>query len=73
MVALGNTFFPLILTDATGKRIRIVIYAFVVPSLLMGMFIGQGVSFWKGEAWSNGSSTYRFDFGREEEYIVHGL
>lgn len=70
---MGNTFFPFILIEAaTGRRIRIVVYAFVVSSLLVGMFIGQEKGFWEGEGWHRGVITYQFNFGREEPYIVHG-
>ncbi|KAM6497554.1 hypothetical protein JOM56_008027 [Amanita muscaria] len=64
MVSVGTTFLPFILTDAeTGERMRIVLYAIVVPKLLVGMFIGRPNNFWKGEVWSGGV-TFTFDFGQ---------
>ena len=63
--AIGTTLFPVVLTNAqTQERIRLVLHAFVVPQLLMGMFIGkQTATFLKVEAWSGGSPRFTFDFG----------
>ena len=41
IVTLGSVFFPFLLTDMdTGERMRYVLNAFVVPKLLIPMFIG---------------------------------
>jgi len=63
--AIGTTFFPIILTNAqTQERIRLILHAFVLPKLLMGMFIGRGTAtFLRVESWSGGSPRFTFDFG----------
>jgi hypothetical protein len=69
MVSVGTTFLPFILTDAeTGERMRVVLYAIVVPKLLMGMFIGRPNDFWKGEVWSGRCDVhFRFRPGRSAQ------
>jgi hypothetical protein len=43
MKSIGTTFIPLILKNKdTGEKIRIVLYAIVLPNLFMNMFIGAG-------------------------------
>ena len=66
MKSIGTTFFPVILTDAlTGERIRIVLYAIVVPNLFMGMFIGASAQFLESQLWDSDGVMYTFDFGQE--------
>lgn len=74
MTSLGTTFFPVILTDAeTGEQIRIVVYALVVPTLFMGMFIGRSAEFCREEWWEFGSVTFTFDFGQGGVRKVKGM
>ena len=73
MTSLGTTFFPVILTDdETGERLRIVLYAVVVPKLFMGMFIGRSVEFCKMESWTSDGVMFTFDFGEGGEHKVKG-
>lgn len=40
--AVGETFVPIILTDSDdGKRYRVVLHAYVLPKMLMGMFLSN--------------------------------
>ncbi|EDR14529.1 uncharacterized protein LACBIDRAFT_305211 [Laccaria bicolor S238N-H82] len=74
--AIGTTFFPIVLTNAqTQEHIRLVLHAFMVPKLLMGMFIGKGTAtFLKIEAWSGGRPRFTFDFsGGLGEIEVQGV
>jgi hypothetical protein len=65
MTSIGTTFIPIIFTDEeTRERIRVVLYAIVVPKLFMGMFIGRSSGFIESEAWTFGAVTYKFDFGQ---------
>ncbi|KIL54592.1 hypothetical protein M378DRAFT_1052863 [Amanita muscaria Koide BX008] len=74
VISVGTTFLPFILTDAeTGSRMRIVLYAFVVPKLLMGMFIGRPNDFWREESWASGGVTFTFDFGQGGVHRVKGM
>ena len=74
MRSIGTTFIPVIFTDAqTGESIRVVLYAIVVPSLFMGMFIGMSVNFFKSQSWGDGTVMHTFDFGRGKERKIRGI
>jgi hypothetical protein len=74
MKSIGTTFFPVILTDAlTGERIRIVLYAIVVPNLFMGMFIGGSAQFLESQLWDSDGVMYTFDFGQGGVRKVKGI
>jgi hypothetical protein len=74
MTSIGTTFFPFILSDAeTGEQMKIVLYAIVVPRLLMGMFIGRSADFCKMEEWSSEGVMYTFDFGQRGVRKVKGM
>jgi hypothetical protein len=74
MKSIGTTFIPVILTDAqTGEKIRIVLYAIVVPNLFMGMFIGGSSKFLKSSSWGPEGIMYTFDFGPGGVKQVKGI
>lgn len=62
---LGSTIMPIILTDATtGQKFCIKLYALVMESLLMGMFIGEGgIDFIESTRGGGGTVTYSMSFG----------
>jgi hypothetical protein len=69
---LGSTIMPIVLTDATtGQKFCIKLYALVLESLLMGMFIGSGgIDFIKSMSGGGGKVTYQMDFGDGREVQV---
>jgi len=64
---------PIILTDVTtGQKFCIKLYAFVLESLLMDMFIGEGgIEFIKSTLSKAGTVTYGMSFwdGREVQVV----
>ncbi|GLB44181.1 hypothetical protein LshimejAT787_1601110 [Lyophyllum shimeji] len=80
MTAVGSTFFPFLLTTGdTNERIRVILRAYVVPDLLMGMFIGRGgLTFRITEEWGGGvhprseGPAFVFHFAREDR-LVFGI
>jgi hypothetical protein len=76
MTSIGTTFIPVIFTDAkTGERIRVVLYALVVPKLFMGMFIGASKSagFLQSSGWGPEGVMYTFDFGQGGVRKIKGI
>jgi hypothetical protein len=75
MKSIGTTFIPVIFTAQMGGRIRVVLYALVVPNLFMGMFIGASATrnWIKEERWRGGVPSYIFDFGQGGKHEVIGI
>jgi len=74
LTSIGTTHFPFIISDAdTGEKLRIVLYAIVVPRLLVGMFIGNPVDFLHSQKWHSGDVTFTFDFGQGGRRNVKGI
>jgi len=74
MKSIGTTLIPVIFTDEeTKEKIRVVLYAIVVPNLFMGMFIGGSVGFLESQAWSFGKVIYTFDFGEGGVRKIKGI
>jgi hypothetical protein len=76
MKSIGTTFIPVIFTDAqTNERIRVVLYALVVPNLFMGMFIGQAADWIESQLWGGlgRGPMYTFDFGQGGKCMVMGI
>ena len=74
MKSVGTTFIPVILTDAqTREKIRIILYAIVIPNLFMGMFIGGSSKFLKSSSWGPEGIMYTFDFGQGGVRQVKGI
>lgn len=70
--ALGTTFVPLLLKNAdTGKRFRVVLQAYVMENLSMGMFISQPhwIPTWQFEAQG---MQYNCDFRNGERIKLMG-
>jgi hypothetical protein len=73
MTSIGTTLFPFILSGAeTGERLRIVLYAIVIPRMFVGMFIGRPIDFWHSEVWKSGV-TFTFDFGHGGLRKIKGM
>ncbi|KAG6828544.1 hypothetical protein H0H92_007622 [Tricholoma furcatifolium] len=73
MKAIGTTNFPFLLTDDSGKKVRIVLHAYVVPDLLMGMFMSQvPPTFDLSAAYGGGKVTFTAEF-EQGTYIFPGL
>lgn len=63
--ALGSIIMPVVFTDAiTGKKFCIKLYALVLESLQMGMFIGEdsAETFLESSRWGGGTVTYNMKF-----------
>ncbi|KAG6911048.1 hypothetical protein DXG01_004562 [Tephrocybe rancida] len=66
MTALGTTYLPFLLTDDTNQRVRVVLHTYVVPRLLMGMFLGtSSLSFDLTTQFGRGGPTFIAKFGQE--------
>jgi hypothetical protein len=59
---------PIILMNAeTRTRFRIKLHAYVLPRLLMGIFIGTGTAkYWRTTRHSMGSVLWEFEFSEGE-------
>ena len=72
--AVGTAFVPIVLTDAeTSQKFRIVLYALVLPDMMMGMFISHGAGFIQSLAYGSGGPEYTFDFGNGGIRKVKGI
>lgn len=70
--ALGTVFVPIMLRDADNTtRFRIILHAYVMPSLLMGMFISQP-RWIKSRASNRTGDDFFCDFGSGETVRVKG-
>lgn len=71
--ALGTAFVPIILKNAdTGKPFRIVLHVYVLPNMLMGMFISDPT--WiEWVRFGPGGREYGCDFGAGKIVKVKGL
>lgn len=74
MKSVGTTFIPVILTDAqTREKIRIILYAIVIPNLFMGMFIGGSSKFLESSSGGPEGIMYTFNFGQGGVRQVKGI
>ena len=61
--ALGQVFVPILLTNAkNGERFRVVLHAYVLEEMLMGMFISQP-SWIEETSFKEDGVEYLCDFG----------
>ena len=61
--ALGQVFVPILLTNAkNGERFRVVLQAYVLEEMLMGMFISQP-SWIEETSFKKDGDEYLCDFG----------
>lgn len=77
MHSLGSVMFPIVLTNsATNEKVQLVLYALVVPSLHIPVFIGAESfqeTLTKCESkYSPKGITFTFGFG-SEEITVKGM
>ena len=71
--AIGTTFIPILLKNHNdGKRFRVVIHAYVLPQMLMGMFISYGT--WiRSLSCDPDGGEYYCDFGNGKMVTLKGL
>lgn len=67
MTAIGSTFLPFTLKTLEDEKVRLVLHTYVVPNLLMGMFLGTSKpGFGISSQWGPAQGPiFGFDFGSE--------
>ncbi|KAF8872020.1 hypothetical protein CPB84DRAFT_1691756, partial [Gymnopilus junonius] len=73
MTLIGTMLIPFILTDnSTGKQIRVVLHAIVLPNLFINMVIGiSGGEIIRSMAHSADRPLLGFNFGQGEDGVTY--
>ncbi|KAF9471772.1 hypothetical protein BDN70DRAFT_938695 [Pholiota conissans] len=71
LISIGTTFLPVIFTNyTTGEKFRVVLYAIVMPSLYVPMFIGGSRgSVVQTTQYTNEGPKHGFGFGPGDEKV----
>lgn len=69
---IGETFVPIVLKDnKDGKRFRVVLHAYILPQMLMGMFLGNP-KWIESQSFGADGVVYYCDFGDGKMVTLEG-